>query len=147
MMNLKRLLILLLLFCCISCDISKPFAINGKKEHTISSECGVMKVWGFSFGVRTTIRFQFDGEFLVDTDSLKIKTLRNNEDIRNLCFWQKGEKLTSTKIRVKDGDILTLRFDSIYQQKYSIISLLPSEFIKCNDKPIITDTIDIQYLR
>lgn len=147
MMKVKVLLMLLFAFCYISCDISKPFVIDGKKEHVLSGECGAIKIKGSSFMSLVIMSFTFDGKYFVDTDSLKIESFFSETEVTNLSFSLNNKKLTSTKIESKEGEILTITFDLINKRKNSMISLLPSNFIKCGDEPIITDTVKVQFFR
>jgi len=146
-MKFKRLLMLLFLFCCISCDISKSFVIDGKKEYVLSEECGTITIKGSSFMSFVIISFTFNGEYFVDTDLLKIEPFSSDVEVSNLCFLLNNKKLTSPKIEPGEGETLTITCDLINKKKYSMMSLLPSGFIKCGDKPIITDTIKVQFFR
>lgn len=69
MMNFKKILILLFVFSCISCSVSKIFIINGKRMHELSGECGTIKIQGSSFKSFIIIAFDFDNEYFVDIDS------------------------------------------------------------------------------
>lgn len=145
MMNFKKVLILLFVFSCISCSVSKIFIINGKRMHELSGECGTIKIHGSLFNNSIFIAFDFDNEYFVDIDSLKIETYRSDMEICNLRFLSKNKKLTNTKLKFKEGESLSVTFNLTNKRRNDMISLLPSGFIKCNGKPIITDTIDIHF--
>jgi len=149
-MKIKELFFLLLMFCGFSCDVSTPFIIDGKKEYIISGQCGTIKIGGSSMAspLPTIITCTFNGEYNVYLDSLKIEVEPNEVIIENLRFQLHNADFTGNKIVTKGGEILSIHFNlksSVpYQRATGTILLLPSTFITCKDKPIITDTIRIQ---
>ena len=69
--------------------------------HELSGECGTIKIQGSSFKSFIIIAFDFDNEYFVDIDSLKIETYRSDMEICNLRFLSKNKKLTNTNINSK----------------------------------------------
>jgi hypothetical protein len=141
-------LILLLIFCCVSCDISTPFVIDGEKEYVLSNECGTIKIKGSSFFPSVIIGLNFNGQYYADTDLLRIETVYNEDTITNISFRLNNVDFKGKEIEIKGGETLSLYFSlrsTVPNQKANgTILLLPSNFILCGDKPIITDTIRIQ---
>jgi len=147
-MRTKGLIILLLVFCCVSCDISAPFIIDGQKEYVLSNQCGAIKIRGSSFASGVIIACTFNGKYYFHTDSLKIEAASKEDEITNINFRLNNEDLTGKEIETKGGETLSLHFTfkSIvpYQKSAGTILILPSNFITCEGKPIITDTVRIQ---
>ncbi|WP_291528452.1 hypothetical protein [Bacteroides sp. UBA939] len=146
-MKIERFILLLLTICCISCDYSKPFVIDGEKKYVLFSECGRMEIGGSSLFSRAVfITCTFSGNYLINTDSLKIKAFSNRDTICDICFTLNDEYFTGgNKIEIKNSDVLDLSFEvsTTRPLEDKKVLLLPSDFIMCGDKPIITDTITI----
>lgn len=146
-MKTKSIAVLLLIICCISCDISKPFIIDGKNEFIFSNNCGSIKIKGSSFSSAVIIGCTFNGKYLVNTDSLKIKAYSVEDVITDINFRLNNKDFRERELETR-GETLTLSFNlksNVPNQRVtSKILLLPSNFITCEGKPIITDTIEIQ---
>ena len=147
-MKTKGLVLLLLIFCCISCDNSQSFVIDGEKEYVLSNECGTITIQGSSFSTFVMVGCTFNGKYYVNTDSLKIEAASNGEEITDIHFRLSNEDFTGKEIETKGGEKFTLSFHLKstvpYQKSTGTILLLPSNFITCEGNPIITDTIRIQ---
>ena len=147
-MKTKTIVLLLLIFCCVSCDNSESFVIDGKNEYVLSDKCGTIKIKGSSFSMLVIIGCTFEGNYHVNTDSLKIEAFSSEDIVANFHFRLNNEDFTEKEIETKGSEILTLYFNLKstvpYQSVTGTVLLLPSNFITCEGKPIITDTIQIQ---
>lgn len=147
-MKTKALILSLIISCCFSCDISRPFVIDGQKEYVLPNQCGAMKIRGSSFSASVIIACTFNGKYIFNTDSLKIEAASAEDEITSIRFRLNNEEFTGNEIETKGGETLSLRFELKstipYQKSSGIILLLPSNFIICEGKPVISDTIRIQ---
>jgi len=147
-MKTKGLVLLLLVFFFISCDISTPFVIDGEKKYSLYSQCGTITVGGSSFSTLVMITCVFNGKYHINTDSLRIEA-NNKEDLLSINHFEfNNEEFTGKEIETKGGEIFyfscNLQSTIPYQKSSGTILLLPSNFITCEGNPIITDTIQIQ---
>ncbi|NCB44784.1 MAG: hypothetical protein EOM59_19510 [Clostridia bacterium] len=147
-MKSKGIVVLFLIFCSVSCDNSEQFVIDGKHEYALSDECGIIKIKGSSFATLVIIGCTFNGKYQVNTDSLKIEAISSEDVITNIHFRLNNEDFVGKEIETKGGETLTLYFNlkssESYQSSSGTVLLLPSNFIICENKPIIADTIQIQ---
>lgn len=147
-MKIKGLILLSFIFIYVSCDNSEPFVIDGHKIYTIYSKCGTIVLKGSSFSQSVMVACTFNGKYNVNTDSLKIKAFSNKDVITSIYFQLNNKKFTVKKIETKGGETLSFNFRLLstvpYKRTKGTILLLPSNFIICESKPIITDTIQIQ---
>lgn len=145
-MKTKCIVLLLLIFCCVSCDNSEPFVIDGKSEYVLSDECGTIKIKGSSFSTLVIIGCTFNGRYHVNTDSLKIEAFSAEDVVTNIHFQLNNKDFTEKELET-GSETLTLFFNLkstvTYQSATGTVLLLPSNFITCEGKPIITDTIEI----
>lgn len=148
-MKIKALFISLFTLCLISCDISTPFIIDGEKEYVVSTDCGAIKIRGTSmqtFPILLNCKFQ--GKYHINIDSLKMEVLPKNINITSINFLLNNKETFEKVIETKADESLTLEFNlesSIpFQRSEATILILPSKFITCEGKPIITDTIRIR---
>ncbi len=148
-MRIKGFILLFLILGCVSCDVSTPFIIDGQKEYVLSGECGTIKIKGSSFpSVPILIGCTFNGQYHINTDLLKMDVIPNEVAITNLSFQFNLKDFTGTEIETKAGETLTIWFDLKSERPFNrseaTVLILPSNFITCEGKPIITDTIRIQ---
>ena len=145
-MKIKGLFFLLIVFCCISCTIPHRLVINGQREIVLSDECGIVIIESRTLGtpLSTYIVFRFNGEYYINTDYLKIEMEhRPNETIlENLYFRFRGEDFARKEVETISSDILSVQFNLRFVAGDLLI--LPTNFITCNGKPVIADTIRIQ---
>jgi len=147
-MTIKKLVLLLFILCSVSCDVSTPFVIDGQKEYTLLGKCGTIIIRGSSMmaPLPITIACTFNGKYQVKKDLFMIET--DPYEIENLFFLVDMEDLIEKEIETKGGETLSISFNlksSVpYQKSTNSILILPSDFITCDNKPIITDTIRIQ---
>jgi len=148
-MKAKEFILLLFVFFCVSCDVSTPFIIDGKKEYVITGECGSIQIRGSSFpGIPVLIGCIFNGQYHINTDLLKMEAIPNEVTVTDVSFQLNHEDTTEKTIVTKTGDGLKVWFDvksaTPFPRSEVTVLILPSNFIMCGDKPIITDTIRIQ---
>ncbi len=146
-MSIKYLF--LIIFCCISCDVSKPFVINGKEAYVSSDQCGSINIKGTTFSTLVIIGFAFDGKYHIIIDSLKIEAMAAEDIVTNIRFRLNNKDLTENELEI-ESETLSLSFDLIstipYRSATKTVLLLPSNFISCEGKQVISDTIEI-YLK
>lgn len=148
-MKVKGLVLLLIIFCCVSCDVSTPFVIDGQKEYVLSGKCGSIKIRGSSFtAIPVLIGCTFNGEYHVNIDSLKMEAIPNEVVVSDVFFQLNREDIKGKEIITKTGETITIRFNLASSTPFNrakvTVLILPSNFIICEGKPIITDTIRIQ---
>jgi hypothetical protein len=148
-MKIKKLTLLLLIFCCVSCDNSTPLIIEGHKAHIISTECGNIKITGATM-FHEHIFCELNGNFTIKFDSLKIQLVPNTVEVANLTFYYNDKEITDWTeiVNINGNEKISIRFDyksdRSFNKKFVSVLILPSNFITCEGKPIITDTIRIQ---
>jgi len=148
-MKTKGLILLLLILCCASCDKSTPLIIEGNKAHVISTECGNIKITGATM-FHEHIFCELNGNFTIKFDSLNIQIVPNTIEVVNLTFFYNDKEITNWAeiMNINGTEKISIRFDyksdASFNKKSILILLLPSNFITCEGKPIITDTIRIQ---
>ena len=128
----------------ISCDSLHFFNFNNKGIHIISDECGSVRIVGGAINKSKIILvFNFESQYVVNIDSLKITPVDFDFNIKYgfLYFELNKEEIKEKKIDVKSGDCLKILFVAGSSEFF----ILPSNFIKCDDKPAIIDTIKIEY--
>lgn len=145
-MKKKCIVLLFLSFCCVACDYSEPFIIDGKNEYVLSNDCGTIKIKGSSFSTLVIIGCSFNGNYHVYSDSLKIKAFSVEDVITDIHFRLNNKDFTEKELET-GSEILTIYFHLKptvpYQGATGKILLIPSYFITCNSKPLINDTIEI----
>lgn len=148
-MKRKVLLLLLLILCFVSCDISEPFVIDGKKEYVVSTDCGTINLRGSSIQTLSILlSCKFQGKYHINIDSLKMRVIPNEIKITNIHFRFNNKDIVEKVIETKVDESLTMMYNlessTPFRRSEATILILPSDFITCDDKPIITDTIRIQ---
>jgi len=90
----------------------------------------------------------FNGKYHINIDSLKMKAASSQDMLTTIHFQLNNEEFTGKEIETKDGEALSFNFNLKstvpYQSATGTVLLFPSNFITCEGKPIITDTIQIQ---
>lgn len=140
--------LLLLVFLGISCDRSEQFVIDGQKKYILSNQCGTITIKGSSFSTFVMVGCTFNGKYSVNTDLLKIEAASSEDTVMNIRFRLNNKGLTEKEIEIESCETLSIDFNLQstvpYQKSTGTVLVLPSNFILCEDKPIITDTIRIQ---
>lgn len=144
MKNIKTKVTFSLLVCLVSCDISTRLQVNGSPEHCIVNDCGDIIIAGMAFEP-DRISFVCDGNFCIYGDSLKLKKNGLNVPISTINFYLNNDKYKDWhRISINGKNKLEIHISqdpSLNYGKTGFIELLPSDFIQCNGKPVITDTI------
>lgn len=133
----------------LSCDPVYKVKMNGVSEILMQTDCGRLEISFQGFmGTRTYLNIKvIDGQFDVHTDSLKLRTTPQRE-ISDMNFILNKQEVKGL-LTLKAKDHLRCRFTSyiIYTSHPDYesrrIELLPGNFLLCNDKPVINDTIRI----
>jgi len=139
---MKKTGYLLLLMLLVSCDVAYFLTIQDAKNYLINTKCSTITVNGATLnGISPFICFNFDGEFVINLDSLII-ICPNKNKISKYRFMLNGDMLfisNKEKTIVYKGDKLCISFTNLVD-----FNILPSIFIECNGEPVITDTIYIK---
>lgn len=147
-MRIRYMMSLLITFFCISCDIPFPLIIDGQKDIVLSDECGTIAISGASFSTSVWFTCTFKGKYHINADSLKIKALFSGDTITDCLLKLNKEKLREKKFYINGNDTLDFSCDLLPKKPDHVttkkILILPSRFITCEGKPVITDTIVIQ---
>jgi len=133
-----------------SCDIPYTIKLDGKSKYRIPTECGRLEVsckglMGYNYRLKIKA---IDGEFDIHTDSLKIWAHPQ------MAFSGAGfimdKNAVSGYITLKRKEELECifstfpkDFENFDPELYQVV-ILPCNFIMCNNKPLINDTIRIR---
>jgi hypothetical protein len=165
--DMRTVIFVLLMTFCYSCmdvyylgDKSAPIKVNGYDLLMFSSECGNVDFVPSQYNVAESsnkitiyLKHYFDtGNYILYTDSFKIKKDSGNFTIDNVLFMYRGIKQSSRQTKqikqsiyqVNANEIVFVSFD-VYSSKNweENLMILPCNYIMCNDKPLITDTLRI----
>ena len=145
-MKTKVLILLFFVLNIVSCDVSTPFVIEKEREHFLYNNCGKVQIKGSSFSTSVWIAFKFAGDYIINTELLKIESASSDDIITNTRFELNNRKFTGHEI--KNGDVITiscnLQSTVPHHKSNGTILIPPSNFITCEGKAIISDTIRIQ---
>lgn len=132
------------LLCLTSCDIGTVLLVNGYPEFKLVNDCGDITMSGHTFEP-DRIMIEFNGKFSVCTDSLRLKKRGMHVPDSEIRFYLDGTELKDKQHFSLDGkgilQILVRQIPSLNYGRIGTIELLPSNFILCNGKPVITDTV------
>ncbi len=144
-MSEKNIVFLFALFCYTSCDIGTNLLVNGHPELRLVNDCGGITMTGFAFEP-DRIKIEFNGKFSVCTDSLRIKKRGIPVPDSEIMFYLDSVELKDKRPFSLDGKsvlrIFIRQIPSLNYGRNGTIELLPSNFILCNGKPVINDTIN-----
>lgn len=126
--------------------------IGDKPYYQIKTNCGNITDMASNFGTQVWINLTFDGNFTINQDSLKIgfypsglaeefkfrKGVGDNESIVEDAIINTGQEKESYVIH------FFVRGEKGFILDNTVINILPSNFITCNNKPLINDTIKIK---
>ena len=143
---------LLLLFITLltGCDMPYTIKLDGKSKYRIPTECGWLEVsckelMGYNYRLKIKA---IDGEFDIHTDSLKIWA--HPQMVFSGAEFMMDKNTVSGHITLKRKDVLECvfstfpkDFDNFDPELYRVV-ILPNNFIMCNNKPLINDTIRIR---
>ncbi|MCD7935625.1 MAG: hypothetical protein LUG98_02060 [Tannerellaceae bacterium] len=131
-----------------SCDPGKRLAVNGQKDYYLFSDCGNMSLRSHWSMQRLFVVFQLDGTFDVYPDSLKLGFYPDTLQTAGIDFYvNKGMVPGNEVIHVENGIVKMVHRGDFYaitkDRSTKRFFILPCNFIMCNGKPLITDTIII----
>ena len=147
-MRIKNFFFLFILAALYGCDIAHRMTANGELAYRSHSECGDIVITGISF-MTDCIYMCINGDFMLYPDSLRI--LRTPYDENQVIWIDLGDSLINHKdsISIEGEGKLKIGFKGLPihyadRSKDSVgrtIKISPSNFIRCNGKPILTDTV------
>ena len=154
-MKTNMYILLLLSFSLLSCDPIIYLDTNGQKTYNIHCDCGMIEISSavLTANLRILIKpITINGNLEVDTDSLKIVLLPEGEyqDTKIYSSYN-GKKMNGKFVLEKNKNLyigfeyLDFNFVPPIKSNPPRIMILPCSYIKCNDKPLITDTIRIEF--
>lgn len=127
-----------------SCDPAFKLLVDGYTNKQLTCDCGNVMLIGTS-SMRDWVHVKLEGDFKIQPYSLDIEySLNVAKDIQ---LWYNDTLIdNSLDISVRGKNQLGLRMLShlkfpMHWARNDTIQLLPSDFILCNGKPVITDTI------
>jgi len=143
-MKTRTIAFIIMTGCFASCDMSYPLLVDGHQERRVSCDCGSVVLKGWS-AISDCIEVNLEGDFTVNPDSLRFKhPVKITKDAQPY-FYQNDRPVDShqpfqvtgtNKLRISLSVDLPLHWG-----RTGTIELLPSDFILCDGKPVITDTI------
>lgn len=150
-MKFNSLVTIIFVFCMVSCHKSKPYVIDGHEARILHSECGRITVMGLTL-FHEHIIAELDGNFTITPSAFNIQLIPDNVEVANLTFFHNDIEVTdltqAIEVNGTETEKISIRFDynsdSYFDRNSVLILLLPSKFIMCEDKPIITDTIKVK---
>jgi hypothetical protein len=147
---MKNIFFLFILAALYGCDMVYRMTANGDIAYRSHSECGKIVITGISGTAADHIYMCMNGDFMLYPDSLRI--LRTPYDENQVTRIYLGDSLISQKdsISIEGEGKLEINFRGGLPIHYGdrrkdyigrTIKISPSNFIRCNGKPILTDTV------
>lgn len=145
----RKLFIIPVFFMLISCDFSVPISIESGKEYSLSTECGSLRIRGSSMAtIPIILGCSFNGNYEIDMSSLKLVTTRDDVKVTVVDCLYNSKNTEETKFQINGSGTLSFSFkleaEKPFRRKDVIVLFCPSDFILCEGKPIITDTVRIR---
>ena len=138
-----KYLITSMVFLLISCDSSKPILTNGKQELSYSLHDNEIKIRSSVFGPDYFIHIDSEKPIILQPDSFKyvFSADVSVERIEHINYgfikYKKDDKWYKVYVAFRKCRRKSLSDDSI------MLKIIPSDFILCQGKRVITDTIYI----
>ena len=141
-----KIVISCLLVCLLTaCDTSIPLSDSGKRYAT---DCGTITLSCSKFGSSIFFTQKFEGSFWVQPDSLKIEFSPKFVGMRNLTYSTGSEDRKNGDSFQVTNNYVGIRFTVFSETPVNLdtvtMVVLPCDYILCNDKPLLTDTIRIR---
>jgi len=125
--------------------------INGEKKQVIYTDCGRVQIkskWLRTAGIKLQIK-PLDGDLVIHADSAILKHPMHGTNINTRVYH--NNKKVDGQFLLKKKDVLLYKiyvslpvdFDENYFNEYNKTYIAPNNFILCDGKPVITDTIKI----
>lgn len=144
-----KILLFLTTVVLIGCDKSVPLEINSNEIYTVETTCGKIEFRASTFSRWITIYQETkSGEFELNLDSLTVLVCpKEVANIDTIKFYSKDKVISNTKRISKSGDIIRIYFILEEPRPTSIgkLLILPSNYITCKSKQLISDTIRISF--
>ncbi|MBR1448474.1 MAG: hypothetical protein IJ588_07005 [Prevotella sp.] len=141
-------IIIVLLLCFTSCEASYHLLVDGKPNQEIAVDCGKVVITGFS-ALSDRIEMSLDGDFWVNPDSLAVVHRLERISPENTTLYLNNSPIDDSHPFPAHGkNQLCIRVSlelPLHYGKTGAMQLLPSKFVLCNDKPVISDTICFMY--
>lgn len=162
---IKKIVFILVMIFCYSCmdvfyhgDLATPIKINGIDSLKLNSECGEFSLVALGYQMKNPsqytifLKYNFNtSNGVLHTDSFKI--LKNDGFIvNNVRFMHRSKKQTSRRTKQIEQNVYQIEADEIVFVSFDIsflketkkeITILPSDYIICKEKPLLKDTIKI----
>jgi hypothetical protein len=145
----------MLSFSLLSCDPIIYLDTNGQKKYNLNCDCGTIEIVSAELTANLGISIkpiEINGILEVDTDSLKIVLFPEEQYQDTKIYSSYDGKKINGKFVLEKNKILFIRFENLNYNSIPpmkpnppSIMILPCGYIKCNDKPLITDTIRIEF--
>jgi hypothetical protein len=130
-----------------SCDRSVPISINEGKDMCITTDCGKITLTCSKFGGLILFGQKFEGSFWIQPDSLKLAFSPHFVGVKNLTFSVGNEERKNSESFQINNNSVRIHFTVFSETPVSLdtvtMLVLPCDYIMCNDKPLLTDTIKI----
>jgi len=131
----------------LSCDKSVPVSINNGKNMRIATDCGKITFTSSKFSSAVFFSQQFEGSFLVQPELLKLEFSPQFVGMKNLTFSVGDEQRKNNDSFQVNNNYVGVRFTVFSETPVSLdivtMVILPCDYIMCNNKPLLTDTIRI----
>lgn len=148
-MRIKIFFFLFILAALYGCEAAYRMTANGELAYRSHSECGDIVITGIS-ALTDGIYMCMNGDFMLYPDSLRI--LRTPYDENQETWIYLGDSLINHKdsISIEGEGKIEIKFKGGLPIHYGdrskdfigrTIKISPSNFIMCNGKPILTDTV------
>lgn len=140
----KNIVILLVLLWFTSCDIGTYLLVNGNRQLQLVNEGDSITITGRTLDP-DIIKIEFNGNYSVYTDSLRLKKRGRPVFDSEIDYYLNHVALKDKQQFSLEGkgvlEIYVRQIPALNYGRIGTIELLPSNFILCNGKPVITDTI------
>ena len=147
--RIKRLgLYVFFLLSLLSCDTGFTLPLdNNKFSHDIHlSENRMVKVSSVYFGGWYYLSFNLKGDYVLNPDSLRLDFYDKNIKVGNSFPFSETDTYKANHTHVKNRIIsVQLRFERQDKRVEDslALSILPSDFLMCNEKRVLTDSLRI----
>ena len=150
-MRIKVFFYFFMLAAIYGCDMAYRMTANGELAYRSHSKCGNIVITGISGTAADYIYMCIYGDFMLYPDSLRI--LRTPHDENQVIWVYLGDSLINHKdsISIEREGKLKIGFKGLpihygvgsrdYVDDRRTIKISPSNFIRCNGKSILTDTV------
>lgn len=131
-----------------SCDIGFTLPLdNNKFSHDIHlSENRMVKVSSMYFGGWYYLSFNLKGDYVLNPDSLRLDFCDKSIKVGKSFPFSETDTYKANNTRVKNRIIsVKLRYERQDKRVEDslALSILPSDFIMCNEKRVVTDSLRI----